>query len=235
MGDRATLVMIPTYRERGNVEPMSEEILGLGLELDLLFVDDASPDGTGEILDAVAARESRVRVLHRPAKLGIGSAHQDGIRWAYEKGYRNLVTLDCDFTHPPRYIPELLKAGESCDIVVGSRYLEAGSLEDWPLFRIVLTRIAHALTRRVLGLPYDATAAYRLYRLDRVPRESFSKVKSQSYAFFFESLYVLHRLGLKIREIPVVLPGRAKEQSKMTPADMLDGVWRLLCLRMRGQ
>jgi dolichol-phosphate mannosyltransferase len=225
-----TLVFIPTYNERENAEKICIELLGMKLGVDLLFLDDASPDGTGKRLDELAAREPRLKVIHRASKLGVGSAHRDGIHWAYENGYSTLITMDCDFTHPPHYIPAFLSAAADGDVVVGSRYMRPDSLEEWSLFRWLLTRLGHVLTRHFLDMPYDATGAFRLYRLDRVPQRLFAFVESTGYSFFFESLYVLHRNGLSITEVPITLPARTYGTSKMRTSDILNSVSHLVRL-----
>ena len=218
--DDRLLLFVPTYNERENAPNMARLLASLGLDADLLFIDDASPDGTGELLDAVAANEiPRLHVVHRPGKLGIGSAHQAGIAWAYDHGYATLVTLDCDFTHSPADVPRLLARAATCDLAVGSRHLAAGSLPGWNPLRRALTAVGHVLTRRVLGVRYDATGAFRAYRLDRIPRAAFGLVRSGGYAFFFESLFVLDRTGVRIGEIPIVLPSRTYGHSKMTAAE----------------
>lgn len=210
------LVLVPTYNESGNVDRLCRDVLALGLEVHLLFVDDNSTDGTGEILDRLAREFDSVEVIHRAGKLGVGSAHVAGIRWAYAHGYDRLVTMDCDFTHDPRYIPALLESAErGADVVVGSRYLQKDSLAGWNLARKTLTHIGHLLTRTLLGMPYDATNAFRCYRLDVIPQRAFDVVVSAGYSFFFESLYVLHRNGFRIAEIPVPLPKRTYGSSKM--------------------
>src|SRR4051812_31367649 len=156
MADR-TLIFIPSYNERENVRPMCEQILALGLDADVLFMDDNSPDGTGEILDQLALVHPRVRVVHRPGKLGIGAAHLDGIAYAYDQGYEVLVTMDCDFTHSPADIPLFLQASQRADICVGSRFLEKHSLPGWSMLRKSLTVLGHSLTKRLLGISQDAT------------------------------------------------------------------------------
>ncbi|HWX25193.1 MAG TPA: glycosyltransferase [Vicinamibacteria bacterium] len=222
-----TLVFVPTYDERENVERLITEILELGLDLDLLFLDDNSPDGTGALLDALALRHRTLSVIHRGGKLGIGSAHLQGIAWAYAHGYRRLVTMDADFTHPPSYLKEFLLLSAESDVVVGSRYLLKNSLEGWTLFRRILTYGGHLLTRTLLGLKEDASSAYRLYRLDRIPSHVFSLIRATGYSFFFESLYVLRLNGFSIREVPIVLPARASGQSKMGFIDACQGLLRL--------
>ena len=131
MSEARTLVMIPTYNESENVEIIASGVLSTGLDVDLLFVDDGSPDGTGVILDRLARECPRLQVLHRPGKLGIGSAHKAGIRWAYQHGYTRLLTMDSDLSHSPSDIPRLLAASDDIDVVVGSRFVEANSLEGW--------------------------------------------------------------------------------------------------------
>ena len=226
------LVVIPTFNERDNVARMCAELTGLGLDADVLFIDDGSPDGTGAILDDLARTHPRVGIVHRTGKSGIGSAHQAGIAAAYDRGYRTLVTLDCDFSHSPADIPRLMATAvaDDADVVVGSRHLAAGSLPGWNLLRRSLTLAGHFMTSSLLELPEDASGAFRLYRLDRVPREAFARVRSRGYAFFFESLFALARSGLRIAEVPIVLPARTHGESKMSWRDALRSLRTLLDL-----
>ena len=217
--ENATLVFVPTYNERENVRRLCSEILALDLRVDILFLDDNSPDGTGEVLDELAASHPNVHVIHRPGKLGIGSAHRDGINWAYDRGYSTLATMDCDFTHRPEDLPEIIRRSRDCDVVVGSRYSHPESLNDWTFFRKSLTLLGHVATNALLRMKYDATGAFRVYRLDRIPREVFSLVRSTGYSFLFESLYALFVNGHSIREVPIVLPARTYGHSKMRASD----------------
>ena len=153
-------------------------------------------------------------MLHRPQKLGIGSAHLDGIRWAYDHGYTTLVTMDADFAHRPEHIVDLLKRARESDVVVGSRYLPGGSMKVWSRRRRLLALVGHTLTRVVLGMTYDATGAYRAYRLDVIPLRVFELVRSKGYSFFLESLYILHRNGFRIQEVPIVAGARTEGSSK---------------------
>jgi dolichol-phosphate mannosyltransferase len=214
------LIFIPTYNERDNVRPMCEAILAHKLDADLLFLDDNSPDGTGQVLDELAAQYPRLRVIHRAGKAGIGSAHQEGIALAYREGYDQLLTLDCDFTHDPSLIPEFLKRGEMSAVVVGSRFLKENSLSDWNWLRKGLTNTGHFLMEALLGVSQDATGAYRLYDLKVIPHELFGLVKSKGYAFFFESMFILHTNGFSIAEIPMNLGARAAGASKMTMTEV---------------
>jgi dolichol-phosphate mannosyltransferase len=205
---------------------MARAVLGVidrGLvSADLLFIDDNSPDGTGAILDRIAAEDPRLSVIHRAGKEGIGTAHQAGIARAYELGYRTLVTMDCDFTHSPEDVPRMLarfRESGGQDVCVGSRYLRTGSLPGWNLLRRFLTNFGHFLTERMLGMTYDATGAFRVYNLSTIPREIFSLIKSRGYSFFFESLFLLHRNGYRIAQLPIVLPARTYGHSKMSFRD----------------
>lgn len=219
-----TLVFVPTYNERDNAVRLIQELLQLPLNLDLLFIDDNSPDGTGEILDSIKTREPRLHVLHRKGKLGIGSAHLDGIRWAYDHGYMQLVTMDCDFTHPPECIPNLLAAGKDAAVAVGSRYIQKKSLSGWNAYRRFLTMTGHFLTRILLGMEYDATGGFRFYQLEKIPRQVFDLVGSRGYSFFFESLYIIHLNRFKIAQIPIHLPVRTYGSSKMDSSEVFRSV-----------
>lgn len=228
MDNTRPLVFIPTYNEKENVPPLFARIMALGLPLDILFLDDNSPDGTGKIMDELAAEYSNVAVIHRSGKLGIGSAHKEGILWAYERGYSTLVTMDADFTHAPEKIPDLLAELPAADIVVTSRYLMKESLKGWNPMRKVLTNFAHFLTTVLLGLKYDSTGAFRVYRLDRVPSIFVKLVRSNGYSFFFESLHLLNRGGFHIAEIPIVLSSRTYGSSKMDYSEIFKSVRQLV-------
>src|SRR5688572_4546798 len=214
MADK-TLIFVPTYNESANVRPLCEEIVKLGLDADVLFMDDNSPDGTGAILDQLASEHPRLRVVHRPSKQGIGGAHLAGIAYAYDHGYDVLVTMDCDFTHAPADIPLLLRHAQEADITVGSRFLEKDSLPGWSPLRKSLTVLGHALTKNLLGISHDATGAFRVYQLRRIDRAVFGLIASRGYSFFFESLFMAHENGLTIKDVPIVLPARTYGESKM--------------------
>lgn len=221
------LIFIPTYNEKDNVERILSEIVALNLGADVLFLDDNSPDGTGELLDRMALGNPAVRIIHRSRKSGIGSAHQEGIRRAYDSGRSVLITMDCDFTHPTKYLPDFLARAEMGDVAVGTRFQRSDSLADWDPVRLVLTHMAHHLTKVLLDMPYDATGAFRLYRLDRIPREIWPLVRSVGYSFFIESLFVLHSNRFPIVEVPITLPARTKGHSKMTVQDAFRTAGRL--------
>ncbi|MGZ5280259.1 MAG: glycosyltransferase, partial [Pseudobdellovibrionaceae bacterium] len=224
------LILIPTYNEKENVPKLYQELRALNLDFDILFVDDNSPDGTGQIIRDLAAKDPGVFSLHREGKSGVGSAHKAGIYWAYERGYDELISMDCDFTHPPKAIFEILKFSGKVDVAVASRYMIDNSLEEWNPFRKFLTNFGHLMTKYLLGIPFDATGGFRLYDLKKVPKEIFQMVESNGYSFFFESLFVLHKNHFCIGEFPICLPARTYGHSKMTINEIFSSVKRLVQL-----
>jgi dolichol-phosphate mannosyltransferase len=225
-----TLIFVPTYNEGGNVERMASALISLPLDSDVLFIDDASPDGTGTILDDLAASNPRLFALHRSGKLGVGSAHADGIAWAYDRGYERLITLDCDFTHSPTDVLRLIETATGFDVATGSRYLQQDSLPGWNPVRKTLTAFGHLLTRDLLKIDVDATGALRVYDLTRIPRQLFEMVKAKGYGFFFESMFLLVRNGFSVVEMPIVLPARTYGTSKMSFRETLRSGSQLLSL-----
>jgi dolichol-phosphate mannosyltransferase len=225
------LILVPTYNELENSERLCNEILELKIDkTDILFIDDNSPDGTGKLLDKISQKNRKVKVVHRLGKLGIGSAHLDGIIWAYKHGYNEIVSMDCDFTHSPTDIPKIIEASPGYDVVVGSRYLQKKSLVGWNIHRKILTLAGHLVTKVLLGMNYDASGAFRLYKLDNIPVELFSLVDSRGYSFFLESLYILDLNGFKIGQIPIKLPPRTYGHSKMKLKDVFTSADRIMSL-----
>jgi len=225
------LICLPTYNERANVCELVSRIRALPLTADVLFVDDKSPDGTGAVLEDLSRQETAVHVIHRTSRQGIGSAHKAAVRYAYQNGYRFLVTMDADGTHAPEDIPGLIEAAESNDIVIGSRFL-ATAADHRNRWQTVQSLLAHRLTSRLLHVPCDMTNAFRLYRLEEIDAAIFSQCRSDSYAFFPESLYRLHQQNLRIKEIPVSLNHRQTGKSKMRLQDI--GEWAIRLLLLRG-
>jgi len=234
MAQKKILIFLPTFNEVGNVGSLFAELLKLNLGNDFLFIDDNSADGTGKILDEIASQHSSVNVIHRPGRLGIGSAHFDGITWAYKHGYQILITMDSDFAHSPEYVLELLKQSDQYDLVIGSRWLKAGSLVEWNLFRRFLTGLGHYLTVSLLKVHYDATGAFRLMRLENIPEGVFGLVKSKAYSFFFESLFIMVHNDVNIGEIPIFLPNRVYGESKMQWRHILGSLFNLARLYLRS-
>ena len=226
------LVMVPTYNEAKNVEPLLNAVLKLECDADILFVDDNSPDGTGEIIDRLVKTNSNVYVQHRSNKMGIGSAHQAGINWAYSKRYPYLLTMDCDFSHSPKTIREFIAAKDLAAVVVGTRFVPEG-LKGWGLYRTLQSYAAHALTSLLLGIPYDASGGFRLYNLEKIPKNLFSLVRYNNYSFFWESLHLIWINGYKIHQIPITLTGRSFGTSKMQVRDVIVGFSQLIATFLR--
>lgn len=232
MDDKDLLIFIPTFKERENVRLIVEGLrYNLG-PVPILFCDDNSPDGTYEVIQELAEQDGHITAIRRSGKLGIGSAHKDGIREAARRGYRRLLTMDCDLTHQPSDCARFIKC-ERGDVVIGSRFVDPESLADWNIVRKCLTKAGHMATKWLLRLPYDATGALRLYRLDRIGDAWLNQVASDGYAFFFESLMVLHARGAVVEELPIRLPKRTYGNSKMTIREVIRSISMLLRLAVR--
>ncbi|TMG92228.1 MAG: glycosyltransferase, partial [Betaproteobacteria bacterium] len=216
--------------ESNNIRSLIEQIFELGLPVDVLVVDDNSPDGTGDIVSGMMPSHPNLKLLKRARKEGIGSAHLSALRHAKSEAYSVFISLDADFSHKPQDIPRLLELKDTHDVVVGSRFQRESSLREWNLFRRFLTHLGHFLTKALLQLPYDASGGFRLYRLDRIPITLIDRIESRDYEFFFESLALLHMTGIKIGELPVDLPARTYGHSKMRPNHMVRGLLRLFRL-----
>ncbi len=231
---KRVVVFLPTYNEAQNVRLLFSEIRGLLPDATILFIDDNSPDGTGSIINEIVAEDVITKVIHRPAKMGIGSAHVDAINWAYDHSFHILITMDCDMAHSPAYIMQFLEADQSFALVTGSRFKSENSLNEWNLYRKLLTHLGHFLTRVLLGMPFDATGAFRRYDLTQIPRAFLGKVSSNGYSFFFESLHVLYVNGVAVFEIPIKLPARTYGSSKMRLFDVFRGFGDLLKQWFKG-
>ena len=225
--------MAAAYNEAGNIKQFISEVRASIADADILIVEDNSPDGTGRIVAELMRADSRLHLLYRQQKLGVGSAHLQGIKWAYAHDYTRLLTMDCDFAHKPSDIGLFLKEAESSDVVVGNRFYYGDSLVEWNWRRKLLTHLGHQVTKLFLGIPFDATGAFRAYCLDKIDQDIFEQVDSNSYSFFFESMFVLYRNGLKISEVPIQLPARTYGSSKMRLADIIWSLCLILYLSLR--
>lgn len=215
-------IIIPTYNERDNIGLLIRDILALGLGSQVIIVDDNSPDGTGELADELAAQNPGVQVLHRPGKLGLGTAHLAGIKAALANGVARILTMDADFSHHPRYLPDLLAALDRFDLVIGSRYAPGGGTLYCTLPRQVLSRGANLFARAALNLHAgDATAGFRGYR--RVVLESIAldDIRSDGYSFLIEMLYHCQRQGWHIGEVPILFENRQRGASKISRTEIL--------------
>mgnify|MGYP001949747902 CR=1 FL=1 len=237
MGDNAgrALVIIPTYNERENIARLVPEVLAQDPRIDVLIIDDASPDGTGEIADGLAAADPRVSVLHRRGKLGLGTAYIEGFRWGLARGYAYLFEMDADFSHDPEHLPEFLRAIEDYDVVLGSRYLHGRvTVINWPIGRLLLSYFANVYARWVTGLPVaDATGGFKCFRREVLEAIDLDRVGSEGYAFQIEMSLRAWRKGFRIGEIPIVFADRDVGESKMSKKIIREAVWRVWALRLR--
>ena len=231
------LVVLPTYNERENIEPMLAAILEQPHHLSILVVDDGSPDGTGEIAERLkSAHPGRIDVLHRSGKLGLGTAYIAGFKWALARGYSHIFEMDCDFSHDPAVLPKLLAATADADLALGSRNIPGGDAPDWSLLRKVISRGGSLYARVVLGLPYhDLTGGFKCFRREVLEALDLDAIRSEGYAFQIELTYRAHQLGFRIREIPIVFVDRRVGQSKMSGRivqEAMLAVWRMRFTRV---
>jgi dolichol-phosphate mannosyltransferase len=229
------LVVVPTYNERVNVPLIVPAILGQDPRIDVLVVDDSSPDGTGELADQIAAGNPRVHVLHRTQKEGLGKAYIAGFRWALDHGYDLIFEMDADFSHDPRFLPTFLDAIQDADLVIGSRYKTGVNVINWPISRLLLSLGANQYARLVTGLPLaDSTGGFKCFRrrvLEAIPLE---RVRSNGYAFQIEMSYLAWKKGFRLKEIPIVFTDRVEGQSKMNRKIVREAVWMVWWLRLRS-
>ncbi len=234
MPERA-LVIIPTYNERTNLPLLVPAVLAQDPRLEILVVDDNSPDGTGALADELARTEPRVHVLHRPAMAGLGKAYLAGFRWALDRGYAFVFEMDADFSHDPKYLPDFLREIRDADLVIGSRYKTGVNVVNWPLSRLLLSVGANRYARWVTGLPLtDSTGGFKCFRravLEAIPLD---RVKSNGYAFQIEMSFRAWRKGFRIKEIPIVFTDRVEGQSKMNKRIVREAIWMVWWLRLRA-
>ena len=226
------LVVMPTYNERPNLERVAEGILQHDFTR-LLVVDDGSPDGTGHVADALAARSNgRVEVMHREGPRGLGLAYIAGLKHALTSDADAICQMDADLSHDPKYLPDLAAAIGRYDLVIGSRYLRGVSVVNWPLHRLILSAFANRYIRFVTGLsPHDCTGAYRMWRREALEQVPLDHARTSGYAFLTEMLYAAARLNLKLGEVPIVFVEREKGYSKVSTSVLLESLltpWRLV-------
>jgi len=221
-------VIIPTYNERDNIESIVTRVRTAAPAVDILVVDDNSPDGTGEIADKLTATDPRVHVMRRPGKSGLGTAYIAGFNWALEAGYDVMVEMDADGSHDPADLPTMLTALESADLVIGSRYVPGGTVVNWPKSREALSRGANIYVRLMLGIPVrDATGGYRAYRAATLRRIGLQDVDSQGYCFQIDLTLRTIERGGKVTEVPITFTERARGASKMSKAIVFEALWRV--------
>jgi len=225
------LVIIPTYNERDNIVRLAGEILQQHPALQILFVDDNSPDGTGRIADELAMANDRIHVIHRAGKLGLGSAYRDGFKVALDMGADYLIEMDADFSHDPTILPVFLETIQTCDLVIGSRYLNGVSVVNWPIRRLILSYFASVYTRCVTGLHLmDCTSGFKCFSRSAIEAIDLNKVKSDGYSFQIEMNYRCMEKGCRIVEVPIIFIDRHAGSSKMSKKIVREAifmVWKL--------
>jgi dolichol-phosphate mannosyltransferase len=228
-----TAVIIPTYNERDNIVDLTQLILALPHDLHVIVVDDNSPDGTGEVVAALASECRRVRVIHRAGKLGLGTAYLAGFRLALDMEVSHLMTMDADFSHHPRYIPDLLREATRRDVVIGSRYIAGGGTRHWHWQRVLLSWGANRIARNALGLqPNDCTAGFRLYRREVLESIDLEQIFSNGYSFLLEMLFKIQQAGWRISEVPILFADRRRGASKISKNEVLKAGYTVLRLRL---
>jgi dolichol-phosphate mannosyltransferase len=232
---RRAVVCLPTYDERENIEPITAAILAATDEVDILVIDDNSPDGTGQIADAIAAREPRVHVLHRAGKQGLGKAYLAGFAWALARGYALVLEMDADFSHNPAYLPRMLAKAAEADVVLGSRNVKGGGTVNWGLGRKVLSRGGSFYARTILGLGVrDLTGGFKCFRREVLEAIDLATVECSGYAFQIELTYRAARKGFRIAEIPIVFEDRRVGHSKMSQRIVLEAIRKVWTIRLSG-
>jgi dolichol-phosphate mannosyltransferase len=226
-----TLIVMPTYNERENLPRMVARLLALPVKVDLLVVDDNSPDGTGKLAGELAAQHPEVHVLHRAEKNGLGRAYLAGFKWALERGYEFVFEMDGDFSHNPDDVPAFLEAAQQADLVVGSRYMNGIRIINWPLHRLMLSKGAAFYVRVITGMPItDPTGGYKCFRRAALQALNLDAVHSNGYSFQIELTHKLWRQGYRVAEVPIIFTERVEGHSKMSGhivSEALFMVWRL--------
>ena len=229
------LVIVPTYNERENIPTLIAQVLEKDARLELLVVDDNSPDRTGDLVAEIGRSDPRVHLLRRPGKMGLGTAYRDGFRWALARDYEYIFEMDADFSHDPRHLPEFLAAAQEADFVLGSRYLDGRvTVVNWPIGRLVLSYLANIYARAVTGLKvFDATGGFKALRRKVLEQIDLNAVHSNGYAFQIEMTFRAWKRGMRIREITIVFHDRTLGESKMSKRIVREAIW--ICWRLRWQ
>ena len=227
-----TLVVLPCYNEHDNISQLIHEIASLHHPFHILLIDDNSPDGTGELAEELRSSYPQLQVIHRPGKLGLGTAYLEGFRYALTHRYEYVITMDADGSHQPKYLPALRELGREADLVIGSRYVQGGGTVGWPLSRKLISGFANRLARRVLGLrTRDCTAGYRCYRRGTLLLVEPESVLSSGYSYLIEMLYRVEKRGLEVRELPIEFVDRESGKSKISRHEIYKSLYTLLRLR----
>lgn len=226
------VIVIPTYNEAGNIELLFETIIALHPHMHVIIVDDNSPDNTGEIADTLSDQYPSVNVIHRPQKLGLGSAYIEGFKLALSQGADLIFEMDADFSHDPIYLKNFMEAIESADLIIGSRYIDGVRVEGWNFRRLILSKFANMFVAYTMVKPlWDFTSGYRCYRRAVLESIDFNKVKSDGYAFQIEMVYLSYKNGFRVRETPILFRERKYGVSKISRSIIWEAIWVTLKCR----
>ena len=229
------LIIVPTYNERENLPRMAEKLLSLPVAVDVLVVDDNSPDGTGKIADALVAHYPQIHVLHRSEKNGLGRAYIAGFQWALERGYDFIFEMDCDFSHDPDEIPNFLKAAQNAELVIGSRYTGGVRVLNWPLKRLLLSRCAGIYVWLITGMPVtDPTGGFKCFRRRALQAINLDAVRSNGYSFQIEMTHRLWREGHQVAEVPITFTERVEGSSKLSRGVITEAFWMVWWLWLQN-
>ncbi len=227
-----TLIVIPTYNEKDNLPSLLEILMGFPDPLEVLIVDDGSPDGTGDIAEEWTQKSPRVHLMRRPGKMGLGSAYVAGFRWALERDYERIFEMDADFSHDPKYVPQMLEKSMEADLVIGSRYLTGVNVVNWPMSRLLLSYFANKYARFVSGLPIkDCTAGFKCFRREALQAVNLDGIASGGYSFQIEMNFKVWKKGFRLAEVPIVFVDRRAGVSKMSGKIIREAL--LLVVRLR--
>jgi dolichol-phosphate mannosyltransferase len=228
------IVIIPTYNEAENIEKLIKKVFSVVPDINILIIDDNSPDGTSVIVEKLMEKDQRLHLIKRPRKMGLGSAYVEGFKYALEKGFEAIFEMDADFSHNPEDLPRFLDALQDADLVIGSRYLTGVNVINWPLRRLVLSYFANLYTRLITGMPVkDATGGFKCFRASALKQIDLNKVKTNGYGFQIEMNFRFWAKGFRVKEIPIIFIDRMNGISKMNKKIILEAiflVWKLkLC------
>ena len=230
-----TLIIVPTYNERENLPRMAATLLALPVAVDVLVVDDNSPDGTGKIADELAAQHPQIHVLHRAGKEGLGRAYLAGFQWALAKNYEFIFEMDCDFSHDPAEIPNFLQAAENADLVLGSRYDGGVRVLNWPLKRLLLSRCAGIYVWLITGMPFtDPTGGYKCFRRRALQAINLAAIHSNGYSFQIEMTHRLWRQGFTVATVPITFADRVRGASKLSRHIVVEAAWMVWWLWLQN-
>lgn len=229
------LVTLCTYNERENIERLLPEIFAAAPQAHVLVIDDSSPDGTGQYAQGISEQDPRVHVLHRPVKEGLGAATAAGMQWGIDRGYELLLNMDADFSHPPRYIPDLVAAMDRADVAIASRYVPGGKIVNWGLKRHVMSRTINFYARVILGLSTrDNSGSFRCYRASKLAEIQPSRLRAKGYAIQEELLYRCRKVGCRFVEVPFTFEERRFGTTKISLKEAIDAPLSLLKIRLQG-